>query len=241
MAEFKKMFTGAEITAVARKALLNLPNITGTIFSFDEGPYIEYDGGDNSLALYNFLYITTNGYIKLPDSVFETEISAGNYWARRTDTSFEIYLSAEEELARITKDSNDIVKITKDNISINVNPRQPSIEYEGDITENAGSGAKYGTYTLKYVPLLDSNGNVVGGAGTIALNFTEAASATTLYLTNANTLPNLTGVVKATTGAISMICIEGASGDASMLTLQGGLAGAIVPTTLEGGINIYSN
>ena len=123
---------------------------------------------------------------------------------------------------------------------INFNLRQPSVEHEGTISETAG-GTSIGTYTIKYTPTYDTDGAIVGGCGTIALNFTAASSAETLYLANSDTLPNLTGVVKAATGAMSMICVEGASGNASTLTLQGGIAGAIVVTTLEGGINVYSN
>ena len=122
-------------------------------------------------------------------------------------------------------------------LKLNVNPRQPAITYEGTISEEPGGSTGIGSYTLKYTPTYDEDGNLVGGCGTLAVSFTTApSSGATLYLSNANTLPDLTGVLFGA-GTPVMVAIEGAPSNGSILRSSS----AFGASSYEGGINVYSN
>ena len=111
------------------------------------------------------------------------------------------------------------------------------IEYTGTISETAGGSTSIGTYTLRYSQILNIDGDIIGGTGTIALSFTNSPTTQQVYLGNSDTLPNVTGTIVGDTGAVISIGFKGQSSNQTKLTLSA------IPNAenYEGGINIFNN
>ena len=113
-------------------------------------------------------------------------------------------------------------------------------KYTGNITEQAGGSTYIGTYTLRYVPVYDEDGEIVGGSGTLVLDLTTTPTAGTraLYLTSSKQLPKFTFIVGSAQEVAYGYCNGVDSGGFTAITTKDALTQA---TTYEGSCNIFKN
>lgn len=123
------------------------------------------------------------------------------------------------------------------------NPEQPSVSLTGNVTEG---GVQVGTYTIKYVPFYDTQGAIVGGTGTIALDITQDTTDTLV-------LEGVSGFNATILGLSAPSCLIAFISDTNFTALKVDVAllsseskAVLGVTTLstgtyEGTINIYNN
>lgn len=115
-------------------------------------------------------------------------------------------------------------------ITLAKNPKQPSIEITGDAMKDS---SKVGTYTIRYVPLYDKNGNLVSGNGTIAISLTSTLADSMVALEGTEDL-------KATIMGFS------SSNQAVAGAIVNGILVCALPSTnlsgnIEGSISVFNN
>lgn len=152
-------------------------------------------------------------------------------------------IAIECETLNFTTVSGDPTKFEfEEGWTVSTTPRQPAIAHEGAISEASTGSPAVGTYTLKYTPTYDLEGNIVGGAGTLAIELTRAPTTKTLYLTSSSALPKLTGILNSAGSLLGVACDGQLTGtNAYGFTLANLLGGDIATGAYEGGINIASN
>lgn len=117
------------------------------------------------------------------------------------------------------------------------NIRQPAVYLSGTLHSDETTSVSIGSYSIKYMPFYDENGDVVGGQGTIAIELTTAASDNTIYLSG--DLPNnfIGGVANVSANQFSLIGGYTGGTRAKIVFVQ------VTPQagTYEGSIMIYNN
>lgn len=117
-----------------------------------------------------------------------------------------------------------------DSITLAKNPKQPSIELSGNAMHG---GSNVGTYTIRYIPLYDKSGNLVGGSGTIAISLTS---------TIADSMVALEG----TENIKAAILAYSSSNTAVAGAIVSGILVCALPSTnlsgnIEGSISVFNN
>ena len=117
------------------------------------------------------------------------------------------------------------------------NLRQPAVYLSGTIHPDETTTASIGSYSIKYMPLYDENGDVVGGQGTIAIDLTTSASGNTIYLSGDLSNNFIGGVANISANQVSLIGGYTGVTRAKIVFVQ------VTPQagTYEGAIMIYNN
>lgn len=178
MAEFKKMWTEEEINKVAKTIKPG-----EEIRIYGDKTYPDYAELSSKGLIIDFTKTQGDG------TTYTCKIGT------QSDSFAIIYYENEETKGTLTLngeaaaiEGTDIyiggyAMSNPNSITLAKNPRQPSIELTGNLTKRVG-GENVGTYTIRYVPVYDENGNIVSGCGTIALNFPAEGSYQYLNLTS---------------------------------------------------------
>ena len=234
MAEFKKMWTEKEL----KKKVINPDSSELTFSTHRPGTDFVYPMilKEDSLYLPYALNTKSNPKIVIGNQSWG-DLSAFSVVLGINNGSPELWLKASDKRRVVITpysiqgimDFNDTnLEVKKPLVAPSV--RQESIEITGNAMKDSSN---VGTYTIKYIPLYDKYGNLVGGSGTIAISLTSTIADSMVALEGAED-------IKATIMGFS------SSNTAVAGAIVSGILVCAIPSTnlsgdIEGSISIFNN